>query len=126
MIPELVRRATGVDLITTSIRFACGMPYDLVASHIGAASIRFLLRPTPTPVQGVEGLSDARSMAGIVDAAALDRAFGRAGPIADFRDRLAYVIAEALTPEEAGRLADRALGLLHSVTAPQSMEADNA
>jgi biotin carboxylase len=126
MIPELVRRATGVDLITTSIRFACGMPYELSRSHNGAAAIRFLLRPTPAPVQAVEGLSDARSLAGIVDAGALDRAFGHAGPIADFRDRLAYVIAEALAPEEAGYFADRALTLLHCVSAPHSMEVDDA
>jgi biotin carboxylase len=126
MIPELVRRAIGVDLITTSIRFACGMPYDLCHSHTGAATVRFLLRPTPAPVQSVEGLPDTRNMAGIVDAGVLDRAFGRAGPIADFRDRLAYVIAEALAPDEAGHLADRALRLLHWVSASHSIEVNDA
>jgi biotin carboxylase len=117
MIPELVRRAKRIDLIKTSIRFACGLPYELFSSQISAASIRFLLRPTSTPVHTVEGLPDARCLKGIVDAVVLDRGFGRAGPIADFRDRIAYVIAEALVPEEAGHLADRALSLLHGVPA---------
>jgi len=126
LIPELVRRATGIDLITTSIQFACGMPYELCSSHVSAASIRFLCRSTPAAVHRLEGLPDARLAAGIVDAGILDRGLGRAGPITDFRDRLAYVIAEAIAPDEAGSIADHALTLLHGVSTPHSMEADNA
>jgi biotin carboxylase len=126
MIPELVRRALGVDLIGTSIQYACSMPYDLHCSRQNAASIRFLCRPTPTPIKSVEGLSDARAVSGVVDAGAIEPSFGRGGAIGDYRDRIAYVIAEAVNAEEAGRIAERAVGLLHGVPIPLSQEAANA
>ena len=119
MIPELVRRAIGVDLVTETIRFACGMPYSLAPSHVGAAAIRFLVRQSPDPIRAVEGLSYASGMSGVVDVAALDRYFKHSGLVADFRDRIAYVIAEAPTPKKAGLYADRALRTLHVVSDSQ-------
>jgi biotin carboxylase len=126
MIPELVRYATGIDLITASIQFACGLPYRLCGSHARAASIRYLLRPNDRPVRDVEGLSDARRARGIVEVASLDHARGGAGPLGDFRDRVAYVIALAEGVDESAHCADFAVGLLRGVGESQEMEIENA
>jgi argininosuccinate lyase len=112
MIPELVRRAAALDLIEATIRFACGMAYDLRPVRTGAASIRFLCRAEGESVRAVRGLQEARRLPHVVQAEQLDRGLGRSGPVSDFRDRLAYVIAEGETPAEAGHFADAALGRL--------------
>jgi biotin carboxylase len=112
MIPDLVDRAYGIDLIDASIRFACGLRYDLAASNNRAAAIRFLLRPPEHIVTAVSGLQNARATAGVVDVAILDHALGRSGPVRDFRDRIAYVIAEAPDPVAAGRVAEAGLARL--------------
>ena len=45
MIPELVRLATGVDLLEQQLRAAAGLPLDLVPTRERVAGIRFLLAP---------------------------------------------------------------------------------
>ena len=112
MIPELVRRATGIDLITMSIKFACGMTCDFSRSCDSSAAIRFLLRSARSPVHNIEGLEVARRMSGVVEAELMPAGLGRDGPIRDFRDRIAYVIAEASAPDDPGPIADRALSVL--------------
>lgn len=117
MIPELVRAARGLDLIETSIRFACGMPYDLRPAAARAASIRFLCRATDAPVAAIEGLDEARRRHGVVQVALLNGGLNRRGAITDFRDRLAFVIAEGETPEDSAARADTAIGHLYPVAA---------
>jgi biotin carboxylase len=123
LIPQLVRRAVGLDLISISISFACGRPYDLANSRLGASSIRFLVRPTDQSVRGVSGLSFVRRLPGVAEADVLKRALLRGGPVADFRDRLAYVISEAATAEQASRIADRAIARLRPVCTVEELEA---
>jgi biotin carboxylase len=118
MIPEVVRWATGLDLVSESIRFACGEPYGLAASRNEAAAIRFLVRPSEGPVSRVEGLDDARSLPGVVDVGTYPDAFGHTGPVTDSHGRVGYVIARAGSAHEAGRIADQALGCLDPIRAP--------
>lgn len=126
MIPELVRHASGVDLIDASIQFACGLPYRLSRLRVRAASIRYLLRSANGPAHGVHGLSEARRAPGIVDVAVLDHARGRSGPITDFRDRFAYVIAAAADSAQAAEAAEAALKLLHGVACSAAQGATDA
>lgn len=115
MIPELVNLAIGVDLISICVKFACGEPYQVAPHQHGAAAIRFLLRPLDAAASHICGLSDARELDGIVEVAVLKQAFGRQGPITDFRDRIAFAIAKATTPTEAARFAERAIARLQVV-----------
>jgi S-sulfo-L-cysteine synthase (3-phospho-L-serine-dependent) len=115
LIPELVRRAFGLDLISTSISFACGRRYSLASPRLAASSIRFLVRPEGQSIRSVSGLPVVRRLPGAVEAEVLKQGLMREGPVADFRDRLAYVISEAATPEEASLIADRAIAQLRPV-----------
>jgi S-sulfo-L-cysteine synthase (3-phospho-L-serine-dependent) len=117
MIPEVVRAAQGLDLIEASIKFACGLPYDLRPTDARASSIRFLCRATEAPVAAVDGLDEARRRPGVVQAMVLAGGLGRGGAITDFRDRLAFVIAEGKTSEESAARANSALSHLDPVAA---------
>jgi biotin carboxylase len=112
MIPELVRRALGIDLIEAQVRSALGRvdgwpPVAEGAS--GASSIRFLTAGCETVV-GVPGgpVARARAMEGIVDVMLYQPAGTPVGPAEDFRGRLGHVISVAASPAESGSAADRA------------------
>lgn len=97
MIPELVRRACGIDLVAAQVLAAVGEPVPLRRTAGGAASIRFLTAPAPGFVAEAEvtgqAEKEARAVPDVVDAT-LYRAPGTAvAPAEDFRGRLGHVIA---------------------------------
>jgi hypothetical protein len=52
-----------------------------------------------------------------VEVGTYPEAFGRKGPVEDFRGRIGYVIARAYVADEAGQIADQALGRLRPICA---------
>jgi argininosuccinate lyase len=94
MIPDLVHRAYGVDLVDAQIRAAAGLPGDPAASIRSAASIRFLTADAGGAVgDPEEAVAAALALDGVVDAA-IYRAPGEAiAPAEDFRGRIGHVIS---------------------------------
>lgn len=94
MIPDLVRRAYGVDLIDAQIRAAVGLPCAPTASIRSAASVRFLTTNAGGAVGDPdEAVAAALAVDGVV-AAAIYRARGEAiAPAEDFRGRIGHVIS---------------------------------
>jgi biotin carboxylase len=112
-IPELVRLASGVDLVAATVARAAGRPSPERAAGRGAASIRFLLPPRPGRLREANGLDSARDVPGVVEAT-LYCAPGQ--PLAlhgDFRDRIGHVIAAAADAESSAAAATRALWSVH-------------
>ncbi|MGV9457318.1 ATP-grasp domain-containing protein [Streptomyces sp. NPDC003635] len=111
MIPELVRRALGVDLVEAQVRAGLGLPVDLTGTPgaAGAASIRFLTADADA-VLGDTGAAEAaaRAVPGVVDAAVYRADGARVGPAEDFRGRLGHAIATGSVPGESGRRAAKA------------------
>lgn len=112
--PENVRRAKGVDLIDACIRFATGLPYDLTPKFSRASAVRHLLRDGCS-VYAVTGREDAARVKGVAAVGMFPQWFHRRGPAGTYEDRIAYVISEADTPEEAIRAADEGLSKLRIV-----------
>ncbi|SQD97622.1 Biotin carboxylase [Parafrankia sp. Ea1.12] len=118
-IPELIRHATGRDLIEEVIRMACALPEGVTvpsrpADGPRAASIRFLLRSAAPRVPVDVLRHSVRPPVHLLlyrtgDRAADDQATG------DFRDRIGHVLAAATSIRESARLVEEALG---NVTAP--------
>lgn len=111
-IPELIRRATGLDPIRELVRITLGRPARLTPPLRGHASIRFLVPPRSGRLAAIEGAHAAAAVEGICDVG-LYRAPG--SPIAlagDFHDRIGHVIAAAASAEACSGGADRALALL--------------
>jgi biotin carboxylase len=95
MIPELVRLATGVDLLEQQLRCAIGQPPRLAGARGPArwAGIRFLTAGRRGVFHGVTGIDAVRGRPGIVQAAVTMRAGTPVGRPRSAYDRLGYVIA---------------------------------
>lgn len=128
MIPELVRRVVGVDLVRAQVLAALGRPADPERSRYGRASIRFLTvdRDGILAPDLFEAAERARRVPGVVEAT-LYRAPGEpVGPATDFRGRLGHVIALADHPAQAADAAAQGVDALAeavSYAAPERQEA---
>ncbi|MGX1914114.1 pyridoxal-phosphate dependent enzyme [Streptomyces phaeochromogenes] len=112
MIPELVRAATGIDLLDQQLRAATRRPLRLTADRARHAGLRFLTAPDPGRLTTVTGTAEAARVPG-VESVVVTGADGRAvRPPQDAYDRLGHVIAVADTPEEVATALDAAMALL--------------
>lgn len=108
-IPELVRRARGIDLVRATVERVAGRRPRPEADRRRAASIRFLLAPAAGVFAGATGLEAARALPG-VDEVLLYREPGdelRLG--GDFNDRIGHVITTADGADGADEAARRAV-----------------
>jgi S-sulfo-L-cysteine synthase (3-phospho-L-serine-dependent) len=107
-IPELVRRAQGIDLIRQTLRLVVGQLPRLTGRRRRFASIRFLIAPEPGRLRAVEGLTDARRLEGVVDVA-MYRSPGDVLNISgDYHDRIGHVMTCADESGIASSSAERA------------------
>ncbi|MFD9574665.1 ATP-grasp domain-containing protein [Streptomyces sp. NPDC059982] len=120
MIPELVRRALGVDLVRDQVALAAGLaPEGRPSGPSRSAAIRFLTAHRPGTLAGAPVLSAAlaagRTTPGVV-AAVLHRGPGeRIAPAQDFRGRIGHVIAVADETAAAAAAAENGLAHLAAV-----------
>lgn len=108
-IPELVRLATGIDLISATLAATVGDEFDIEQQFNSNASIRFLIPKEEGVLTGLDGFDEVSQIPGVVDAR-LYYESGHACRIRrDFRDRLGHVISIGTVPGEAVTVAERAL-----------------
>jgi biotin carboxylase len=117
-IPELARLATGVDLISETIRLAAGCGPERITMERRYASIRFLLAPCTGILRRVSGLNGAKRTGHVANVQLYRKPGERIEPRGDFRDRIGHVIACAQQRLVARAAAEEALRLLHVVTQP--------
>ncbi|OIK26346.1 ATP-grasp domain-containing protein [Streptomyces malaysiense] len=124
MIPELVRHAHGIDLVTAQVRAAAGLPVSLERDRDAGASIRFLTADaagTLGPAAAVEeALSRARAVPGVVDAALYRAPEAPVGPAEDFRGRLGHVITTGPSAAASARAAQEAAAVLARALRPSA------
>ncbi|MER7761431.1 pyridoxal-phosphate dependent enzyme [Streptomyces sp. NPDC097619] len=99
MIPELVRLATGVDLLRAQLRAALGRTPGLEPDRVGHAGIRFLLADSEGPLAGVEGEAEAAAVPGIASVTVTAAPGTPVRPPRSAADRLGHVIARHTTAE---------------------------
>ena len=120
MIPDLVNRAYGIDLIDAQVRAAAGLPAGPGASLRSAASIRFLTADRAGTVKDhAPAVAAALAIDGVADAAVY-RADGEAvAPAEDFRGRIGHVIGVSGHVDDAApAAADRGLEELRAAVLP--------
>jgi argininosuccinate lyase len=118
MIPALVEAATGVDLIEATIARVLGETPDLAPTRSDSAAIRFLFAARSGTVSLVT-TEEAHRSPGVVRAEVTVPEGRRLAVTHTFRDRIGHVVATAQDPAEAGRRAERALGRLGVLIAPE-------
>jgi argininosuccinate lyase len=113
MIPDLVHRAYGTDLIDSQIRAAVGLPVPSASARPrAAASIRFLTATARgTVVHPDQAIAAALAVEGVADAAIYRAADDAVTPAEDFRGRIGHVIsvssgANPAAPDAAERGLD--------------------
>ncbi|MFD8781608.1 pyridoxal-phosphate dependent enzyme [Kitasatospora sp. NPDC059599] len=112
MIPELIRPATGIDLLEQQIRAAAGLPLDLSAAHDRRAGLRFLTAPRPGRLTGVTGVGQAERVPGVERVLVSGTPGREVRPPRSAYDRLGHVIAVGASPQEVGRALAEATGLI--------------
>ncbi|MEV2279016.1 ATP-grasp domain-containing protein [Nocardiopsis sp. NPDC049922] len=121
MIPELIRLASGVDLLEQQLRGAVGEVPRLSADRTGCSGIRFLTSPRHGVLRGLAGLDELRRVPGIVRAEVTAAVGDRVRPPRCAYDRLGFVIASGETPE-AVATALNAVSALRPVWQDQEAE----
>jgi argininosuccinate lyase len=124
MIPDLVNRAYGIDLIDAQVRAAAGMSRDATASVRAAASIRFLTADARgTLGDPDQAVAAALEVEGVVDAAIYRVRGEQIAPAEDFRGRIGHVISVCDRPGSALASADLGLARLRATLWPGRSEA---
>jgi cysteine synthase A len=94
MIPELVRLATGIDLIDGYLRALVGEAVPLLATRDHQASIRFVTASRPGTLTAVPSCDDLRARRGVRALEFTARAGRAVVPARCATDRLGYVICD--------------------------------
>ena len=112
MIPELIRLATGADVLTDQIRVAARLPVAGAAPATRHAGIRFLVADTAGTMAGVSGVDAARAVPGVTSVTVTAAPGQAVRPPRNAYDRLGYVIAAGESPGAVRSALDAALAHL--------------
>ncbi|WP_406150582.1 pyridoxal-phosphate dependent enzyme [Streptomyces sp. NBC_01012] len=116
MIPQLVRAATGIDLLDQQLRAATGRPLALTADRALHAGLRFLTATETGRLTGITGVAEAAGVPG-VESVVTTGALGRTvRPPRTAYDRLGHVIAVGSTPQEVETALETAMALIRVET----------
>lgn len=111
-IPELVRRATGIDLIRALTRRVLGKDVRLQRNAAGHASIRFFVPDRGGTLAALDGVAEARAVPDVCDLSLYREPGFMLALAGDFHDRIGHVMTASHDPAAARASADRALALL--------------
>jgi biotin carboxylase len=114
-IPQLVRLATGVDLIAETIRIVRGGRPGLKATQQRHASIRFIISPGEGLLTKWKGQRRAGDVPGVEDVQSYAKLGTEVSVRGDFRDRIGHIIATGRTAKAARATVDLAGALVQPV-----------
>lgn len=112
MIPELIRIATGTDLVEQQILLAAGRTPDLHVSADGCAGIQFLLAPRAGTVAAVTGVDQAMALPGVERVHTTVAPGDTVRPARSSYDRLGYVIVRGTSHAEVHSTLDKVAELV--------------
>jgi biotin carboxylase len=112
-IPELVRQATGIDLIRQTVLAVAGQEVELNAERSACASIRFVLAPGDGVVAQIGGVDQAEEVAGVTQVQMYRSPNDHVAVHGDFRDRIGHVIASGTVRENVCSAVDRAINAIN-------------
>lgn len=117
IVTQLVPLSTGVDMVRACIELALGGQPDLRPVRQGQpAAIRFLTA-APGTVRAIEGVEQARSMAGVVEIVLYVAPGHQVPELKDATGRCGHVVASAPDLDSAVRRAEDAARAVHVRTA---------
>nr|WP_042178670.1 pyridoxal-phosphate dependent enzyme [Kibdelosporangium sp. MJ126-NF4]CEL13329.1 Cysteine synthase [Kibdelosporangium sp. MJ126-NF4]CTQ99020.1 Cysteine synthase (EC 2.5.1.47) [Kibdelosporangium sp. MJ126-NF4] len=115
MIPELIRYATGIDLLEQQLRAATGSSPEFTPNSAGYAGIQFLLAPAAGTLHAIDGVARAERIPGVERVTVTAIAGSEVRVPRNAYDRLGYVIARHDRPGGVEPVLDRAAAELDIV-----------
>lgn len=109
---ESVQMTTGINMSEAVIKIALGEPIDVAPTLQKGACVRYFTKERVGIIKAITGLEEAKKVPGVQELGTLKTVGDTACPLRKSSDRLAYVIAQGDTVEEAVQAADRALALI--------------
>ncbi|ASS74134.1 hypothetical protein CIG75_03440 [Tumebacillus algifaecis] len=109
MIPELIRLATGVDMLEQQIRCSVDGPKDLVVAYQGHAGIKFIMAPEEGVLREISGVETAQNSAGVQQVIVTGKPGQAVQPPQNAYHRLGSIIVKGDTYEETTTALDTAL-----------------
>lgn len=109
---HLVPLSTGVNMVEANIRIVLGEKPDLRKKFDKGAAIRFF-QPTPGILKSVKGVNKVRKIPGIIEVGFMKELGDKIPEMRNGLDRVGYVIAQRSTREEAVRLCEQSVGMIH-------------
>jgi cysteine synthase A len=97
MIPELVRLATGVDLLEQQLRLALGLPLTFAPRRTSYAGIQMLLASRDGRLAAVSGVEEVRQRDGTIAVVLTTELGSSIGRARNAYGRLGYVICQGKT-----------------------------
>ena len=118
MIPELIRLATGRDLIQETIALSTNTGIDRQSALNRYSAIRFLVPPKEGKLISVMGFDSAKKVTNVVSVALYATIGTTLRLHEDFRDKIGHVIAVADDRDVAGLAAEESLSHIAVSIAP--------
>ena len=112
---HLVPLSTGIDMTKAMIQIACGEKPDIQKKIDKASAIRFF-EGSEGKIVNITGVEAAKSILGVKEIIFTKKIGDIVGDITSSNDRIACVIAQADTPEEAILICENALEKIHVET----------
>ena len=102
---HLVPLSTGIDMIETTIRIACGEKPDIERKFNKGSAIRYFEVPCGT-ITEISNAEEAKKLTGVQEISFVKNAGDKVGCIGNSTDRVGFVIAQADTADEAVRICE--------------------
>ncbi|MFD2169894.1 ATP-grasp domain-containing protein [Tumebacillus lipolyticus] len=115
MIPELIRHATGIDMLEQQIRCSVDGPTDLHVVYDGHAGIRFIMADTQGVLADIRGVEAAKSVPGVQQVIVTGKPGAQVQPPQNAYHRLGSVIVKGDTYEATTVALDAALDKIEVV-----------
>lgn len=109
MTAKMVPLSVGVDMLGAVVQIACGDDIDITPTLNKASSVRYFMKQRVGTIRQIVGVEEAWKVRGVKDVGILKGIGEKAVELRGSSDRLAYVITQADTPEEAIQYAEEAL-----------------
>lgn len=119
LIPELVRSATGIDLVTAVLRAVLGLPVDLKPDRQRYAALRFLTTERAGTLTAGAAHRRRAARVPLVSDAQLYKDDGQpVAPAVDFTGRAGHVLSVSNRPEDSRAAATISLNRLRTAIQP--------
>lgn len=119
MATKMVPLSNGIDVPTNILKIALGEPVEITPLWQKGSCVRFFMKERVGLIKEVTGVEEALKVSGVIDLQILKGPGEMAVPLRKSPDRMAMVITQGDTAEEAISAAEEALSLVDFVVADE-------